>query len=145
MSIKYGIWGAVLALTGLVIYVASMSWHTPKEKNVSPQPNYSDVRIEILNGCGKDGIAGQLGTLLREQGFDVMTLGNADSFAFPETLVIDRVGKMRDAQQVAHALGTTNLIQQITPDPFRIEAVTIIIGRDYAHLPILKNQRQDPR
>jgi hypothetical protein len=69
-----------------------------------------------------------------------MTLGNAENFNFPETLVIDRVGKPEYAQQVADMLGTTNHIQQKTPDPFRIEEVTVIIGRDYHRLEILKKQ-----
>jgi hypothetical protein len=35
---------------------------------------------------------------------------------------------------VARALGTPNQIQQIAPDPFRIEEVTVIIGRDHTRL-----------
>ena len=67
-----------------------------------------------------------------------MTLGNAENFNFPETIVIDRMGKIEYAQQVANVLGTPNVIQQKTPDPFRIEEVTVIIGRDYQGLKILK-------
>ena len=65
-----------------------------------------------------------------------MTLGNAENFNFPETIVIDRMGKIEYAQQVADVLGTPNVIQQKTPDPFRIEEVTVIIGRDYRGLKI---------
>ncbi len=67
-----------------------------------------------------------------------MTLGNAENFNFPETLVMDRLGKIEYARQVAALLGTPNVIQQKTPDPFRIEEVTIIIGRDYEGLEIFK-------
>ncbi|MFT5366226.1 MAG: hypothetical protein ACI8V2_001173 [Candidatus Latescibacterota bacterium] len=129
-----------MGLVGLLAIGISTLWQQQEKLKPIGPITFQNIRIEILNGCGKDGIATQLGTKLREQGFDVMTLGNADSYAFSETLVIDRVGKMHHAKQVADILGTQNLIQQITPDPFRIEEVTIIVGRDYAHLPILKDQ-----
>lgn len=139
---KRWLWVVGIVLIGLVAIAVNTQWQPQKPIASSPQKTFHDIRIEILNGCGKDGIATQLGNQLREYGFDVMTLGNADSYAFPETLVIDRVGKMHYAKQVADILGTQNLIQQITPDPFRIEEVTIIVGRDHPHLPILKNQRE---
>jgi hypothetical protein len=131
---------ASVCLVALFIFGISTRWQQKEELIAQTPITFQNIRIEILNGCGKDGIATQLGTKLREQGFDVMTLGNAESFAFAQTLVIDRVGKLHHAEQVAKLLGTQNLIQQITPDPFRLEEVTIIIGRDYAHLPILKNK-----
>lgn len=136
---KRWIWIGSIGIVGLLAIVANMRWQQQETLKPTPQQTFQDIRIEILNGCGKDGIAKQLGTKLRAQGFDVMTLGNANNYAFSETLVIDRVGKMHYAKQVASILGTQNLIQQITPDPFRLEEVTVIVGRDYAHLPILKN------
>ena len=138
---KRWIWiGGAGLLVGLFVIAQNTNWQQQETATLASPKTFQDIRIEILNGCGKDGIATQLGTKLREQGFDVMTLGNADSYAFSETIVIDRVGKWHHAQEVANILGTQNLIQQITPDPFRLEGVTIIVGRDYAHLPLLKNQ-----
>lgn len=136
---KRWIWIVCIGIVALLALVANLRWQQREIQKPAPTITFQDIRIEILNGCGKDGIAKQLGTKLRAHGFDVMTLGNAGSYAFSETLVIDRVGKMHHAKQVANILGTQNLIQQITPDPFRIEEVTVIVGRDYAHLPILKN------
>lgn len=93
-----------------------------------------DVKIEVLNGCGINGIARVVGNRLRETGFDVMTLDNADRFDYPESIVIDRLGNPDEADRVAEALGISNRIQQIVPDPFRIESVTVIIGKDYARI-----------
>lgn len=127
-------------LVGVLAIALNTNWQPQKALKLESPKTFQNIRIEILNGCGKDGVATLLGTKLREHGFDVMTLGNANSYAFTETIVIDRVGKLHHARQVAHVLGTQNLIQQITPDPFRLEEVTVIVGRDYAHLPLLKNQ-----
>jgi hypothetical protein len=137
---KRWIWIVSITLIGLLVFGLNKRWHHQEILKPAAPITFQDIRVEILNGCGDDGIAARLATRLREQGFDVMTLGNADSYAFLETLVIDRVDKMHHARHVADILGTQNLIQQITPDPFRLEEVTIIVGRDYAHLPILKNQ-----
>ena len=111
---------------------------------VTPSPkvrNFKNIHVEVLNGCGKDGIARQVGSHLRSLGFDVMTVGDAESFNYPESLVIDRVGNPGYARCVAEALGTANLIQQINPDLFRIEEITVIIGRDFRRLGLL--QRDD--
>lgn len=136
---KYWIIGGLaggLALAGVLAL-----YRSPDRE---PLPEVPDIKmiekihVEVLNGCGMDGIAGLVGNRLRALGFDVLTLGNAENYNFPETIVIDRVGKPDYARLVADAIGTPNRIQQMTPDPFRIEEVTVIIGRDCAHLPILK-------
>ena len=93
-----------------------------------------DVKVEVLNGCGVNGIARVVGNRLRETGFDVMTLDNADRFDYPESIVIDRLGTPEEADRVAETLGISNRIQQIVPDPFRIESVTVIIGKDYGRI-----------
>ncbi len=100
--------------------------------------SYKHIKIEVLNGCGVNGLARTVGTRLRELGFDVMTLENADSFGYPESIVIDRIGNPGEADRVAEALGIANRIQQIVPDPFRIEGVTVIVGKDYRRLGLAK-------
>ena len=127
-----------LVLAGLIAFAANAFWQSPPPPP-RPAPQIApDIRVEILNGCGTSGIAGQIGAKLRDFGVDVMTLGNAENFNFPETIVIDRMGKMEYARQVAALLGTPNVIQQKTPDTYRLEEVTIIIGRDYEGLEIGK-------
>lgn len=99
------------------------------------------IRIEVLNGCGVAGVAEKVGRYLREAGFDVMTWKNADSFNYPETIVIDRTGNLENARIVAGAMGLRTHIQQIVHDPYRIEQVAVIIGRDYDRLGILSPDR----
>ena len=96
--------------------------------------NDSGIQIEVLNGCGIDGLARKAAEFLRDGGFDVLTVSNAGSYDYAETLVIDRVGKLNNARKVADELGVATCIQQIVPDPFRIEEVTVIIGKDYPRL-----------
>ncbi|MDE2798738.1 MAG: LytR C-terminal domain-containing protein [Gemmatimonadota bacterium] len=128
-----------LLIAGLV-FATKAYWEPQTAPEVVPEVSQvsHNIRVEILNGCGTGGIATEVGQKLRDFGIDVMTLGNAENFNFPETIVIDRMGKIEYAKQVANVLGTPNVIQQKTPDPFRIEEVTVIIGRDYRGLEIFK-------
>ena len=119
----------------LLTVIAAYVFFTREEQpETASRPSFEasrDVKVEVLNGCGVDGMARIVGNRLRETGFDVMTLDNADRFDYPESIVIDRLGTPENADRVAEALGISNRIQQIVPDPFRIESVTVIIGRDF--------------
>lgn len=86
--------------------------------------------VEVLNGCGTGGIAGEVGGLLADQGFDVMFLGNADDFHYDETVVIDRSGDRSKAHAVATALGGSPVVYQVS-SAF-IADVTVIVGSDMA-------------
>lgn len=93
------------------------------------------VQVEVLNGCGKVGISQKVRDYLRTQGFDVVNVDNAENFQFPETIVLDRVGRTTvsdGALAVAQALGTTHVILQRNDD--RMVDVTAIIGQDYDQL-----------
>lgn len=130
-------WAWLLVLPCLAAAVVLLASLGGEEDRAPPAPlrvPTHDIHVEVLNGCGEDGIARALGNRLRALGFDVITVGNADSYSYPETLVIDRVGKLDYARQVADALGIRNTIQQIIPDPFRIEEVTVVVGGDHPRL-----------
>jgi len=101
----------------------------------------SKIRIEVLNGCGEKGIAKDVTTHLRNLGYDVVNVGNAESFYYAVTIVIDRFGKIENAKDVAKALKTDNYIQQI--DKKRILEISVIIGKDYQEIfPELKEAQQ---
>lgn len=103
---------------------------------VAPSP--AAVRVEILNGCGAANAAARLTRRARSLGLDVIDEGNAESFGFLESMVIDRRGRTERAQHVAQALGIPVCIQQITRDPSVLAEVTVIIGRDHPVLGLLE-------
>jgi len=92
------------------------------------------VQLDVLNGCGAKGAGNSVMKFLRTNGFDVVEMKNYKSFHVPQTLVVDRVGNLAMARQVAAALGVSNanVIQQINPDYY--VDVSVIIGKDYAEL-----------
>ena len=70
----------------------------------------------------------------RGLGLDVIHEGNAPSFGFVESVVIDRSGDLARARRVARLLGIPQAIQQVSDDAYRLEAVTVVVGRDYRRL-----------
>ena len=91
-------------------------------------------RVAVLNGCGAAQVAARMTRKARTLELDVIDEGNAVSFGFLESVVIDRIGDLARARRVAEALGIPHAIQQISDDAYRLEDVTIIVGRDYERL-----------
>lgn len=132
---------AVLLL--LVVYLSSFLFTNrfvpfDEENTRTLAPSGKPIQLDVLNGCGVSGAASKFTTYLRRRGFDVVEMRNYKSFDIQETLVIDRVGNLATARQVAHALGIQhkNIIQEINPDYF--VDVSVVIGRDYPMLKVMK-------
>ncbi|MFC1540149.1 LytR C-terminal domain-containing protein [Gemmatimonadota bacterium] len=89
-------------------------------------------QVEVLNGCGVSGIAATCHEYLKQFGFDVVNVENAQAFDYTETIVIDRGGDEQVARRLARVLGTGNVIRQVRPD--LILQVTVILGADYEGL-----------
>ena len=110
---------------------------SPSSVSVDSLPPGS-IRVEVLNGCGVPQVAAHLTRKVRQLGMDVIDEGNADSFAYLQSMVIDRGGDLDKARRVAKALGIPYYIQQIRTDPGRLAEVTIVIGKDYRRLKLLE-------
>lgn len=87
------------------------------------------VSVEVLNGSGEKGAAAAVTEALRDAGFDVKTFGNAPSFEYDSTVVLDRSGRQNAARNVAGALGLSDFRSEPRPDLY-LDA-TIILGRDW--------------
>jgi hypothetical protein len=96
----------------------------PKPAGTSKHP----IRIELLNGSGRAGLAGELASYLRDGGFDVLEVSNADRSDYRNTLVVSRTESPQSGRIVAEYLGTRHLIQQVGTQ--EMIDVTVIVGRD---------------
>jgi hypothetical protein len=86
------------------------------------------VRVEVLNGCGIEDLGEKLKERFEEAGFSVIYTGNADSFNYDKTVVIDRAGNLQLAQKVAKTINVSQISQSI--DKSDTVDVSVIIGRD---------------
>ena len=89
----------------------------------------SGVRVEVLNGSGQEGVGSLVATRLREAGFQVISVRNADRFDYPRTLVAARGSDVGRARAVARKLAGSQVIRQRSAVDWD---VTVVIGRDQA-------------
>jgi hypothetical protein len=90
------------------------------------------IRVQVLNTTGKQGLARRATRLLRDQGFDVVDMGNG-SPALDTTLVLDRSGHPEWAASVAKVIKpATSRTQR---DSSRYLDVTVLLGRAWSAPP----------
>lgn len=93
----------------------------------------TNIRVEVLNGCGVDRLALKVTNILREQGFNIVTIGDTEQQNFDETVVIERSSEnMSNALYLAKRIGCKNIGKDI--DPALYLEVTVILGKDYKKL-----------
>lgn len=99
-------------------------------------PGASDVyQVEVRNGVGVTGIAEQMRVYLRSKGYDVVGVENHSSFDVDQTIIIDRIGNLEIARQVAASLGLpSERVRQDVRREFHLDA-SIILGKDYGIIP----------
>lgn len=90
------------------------------------------TRIEILNGSGQTGAGSHMASDLRDAGFQVVDVRNADRFDYPTTLVVARTSDLGAARRVADFLGQGMVLRQRSGVDWD---VTIVIGRDHPLAP----------
>jgi hypothetical protein len=90
------------------------------------------VRVQVLNGSGEGRVAGRLASALREGGFRVVEVRNADRDDYFATLVVARREDPAGALAVASYLGGPPVIRQAW-DSDQAD-VTVVLGSDRSRL-----------
>jgi hypothetical protein len=115
---------------GTTVVVVGFLLRGPWDGGKPRLPGGRPIRVEVLNGSGVAKAGWGLAEELRELGFDVVSIGNADRSDYEETLVLDRVGNPDYALAVAEELETEPAFRQRNDD--LLLEVTVILGRDRA-------------
>ena len=89
------------------------------------------LRIEVLNGTGRAGLAHTAKRELLRLGVDVIDVGNADHFDYEESMLIARKPGT-DVEEVGRLLGCKHVIVQSRDGT--LEDATLILGADFADL-----------
>ncbi len=119
---------ALTALAGAVAAFAISAIARDRGDKAEKSIVLKNVRVQVLNGCGVRGAGREVAYELRLKGYDVADVGNARTFDFPESIVIDRKGGGR-AREIARALGVENvIIQRIEGSQYE---ATMIVGKDF--------------
>ncbi|MBI2875016.1 MAG: LCP family protein, partial [Firmicutes bacterium] len=89
-----------------------------------------EIKVEILNGNGNAGEAATMANSLRERGFEVTRVANADRFDYPVTRVINHTSDREVGRLVLLAVGGTELLTEIPQEQEAAVDVTVILGKD---------------
>lgn len=87
-----------------------------------PEP----LRLMVLNGNGRSGLAQQVADLLRDYGYNVVSHGNAEHFDFQTTKVVATTKDAERVKPLAEFLGAA--IQEAEGNNAE---VTVILGKDF--------------
>ena len=93
----------------------------------------SNIRVEVLNGCGVNRLAMKVTNVLRKQGFNVIKIGNTENQDFEKTVIVERSDEtLQNAKYMSERIGCKNIGEDI--DAGLYLEVTIIIGKDYGKI-----------
>lgn len=138
-----------LALLAVLVVVAFVGWRAWRGRAAAPRPGSPAaavgaprvavpegerapagvrIRVQVLNGTDVRGLARRAMLMLRDRGFDVVEIGNADA-KYDSTVVLDRSGHPDWAARVGQAMGGARV--EARPDSSRYLDVTVLIGRSW--------------
>ena len=121
-------------LLALLLGVAVLSAGFALWSERQPVP-LASLRVEVLNGCGTDGLAGDVARVLRELEQEVVRVDDADHHEYEQTILIDRRARPVLTRRLAERLGGLPVLLE------RVEGstvdVTLILGSDAPSLDIL--------
>jgi hypothetical protein len=114
--------------------VASALWArwAPRPGVRTHGPQDRVVRVQVLNGSGEGGVGRKVATALREGGFHVVEVTNADRFDYFTTMVVARRDDDAAARAVARYLGGPPVIRQAWDAD--LADVTVVLGSDRSQL-----------
>jgi len=131
---------AVWVTAGLAVAVATLGLSAvygrfvPRLKMRTGGREGRVIRVQVLNGSSERGVGSRVAAFLREGGFYVVEVGNADLSDYPATLVVARAADPGAARAVARYLGGLPVIRQAWSSD--LAEVTVVLGKDSGRLKI---------
>ncbi len=126
------LWGLALVVGALIV---SWGWSTfgPHNRGARRAGKHV-VRVQVLNGSGEPGVGTRVAAFLREGGFQVTDVRNADRDDYFATFIVARRGDLSLAREVSHYLGGPPLVRQEWSS--ELADVSVLIGSDRSKLMI---------
>ena len=128
--------GSVLIYALIILFGAfliSMFFMVAREDPREIYKKNSNMRVEVLNGCGVNRLAIRISNVLRREGFNVVKIGNTHTQNFQKTIAIERSDEgMKNVRYFAKRIGCKNIGKDI--DPALYLEVSLIIGTDYKEI-----------
>jgi len=120
-------------LEGDVLPSEDATNNEPEEAILPEEPvvtlNPADITVDVLNGSGRVGLAGQLANSLRAESYQVRTVGNANNFGYARTTLFHAPANLAKAQRLAESLtGDYDVVLSTEPYAGQTADVVLVIG-----------------
>jgi hypothetical protein len=148
MRIKGSLWSWI-AVGVLLLVVAVLggafvqrTLHPPVKATIERShggKQFTVIQCDVVNASGHTGLARVAMNYLRERGFDVVDFATAPDVA-GRTVVLDRVGDLQAALNVARALGIADTLVRSNIDSMLFLHATVVLGKDATSLDCLSNE-----
>jgi hypothetical protein len=127
-------WGLVALGIAVVALALSAAWgrFRPRGAHRTHGPHDRVIRVQVLNGSGEGGIGARVASYLRDGGFQVVEVRNADRSDYFGSMVVARREDVSSAQAVANYLGGTPVVRQAWASD--LAEVTVLLGNDRSRL-----------
>ena len=126
----------LIGILALVVLALVLSWAYaalwPSRERAPRAASGRLIRVQVLNGSREGGIGTRVAAFLREGGFQVVEVGNAERSDFLATMVVARQADPTAARVVARYLGDPPVILQSWASD--VAEVTVVIGSDRSRL-----------
>ncbi len=98
--------------------------------------DWSQINIDVLNGCGVPGLAKKIQKWLEVRGYHVRDTDNADRHDYPRSFIQLREGSRATAEALANSVGInpTRIVDVRSPNKKEAVHLSLIIGLDYKEL-----------
>ncbi|MCS7093071.1 MAG: LytR C-terminal domain-containing protein [Patescibacteria group bacterium] len=106
----------------------------PQLNSSTPQVTIKkeELKIQVLNGSGIPGKAGELRSILKEKGYSEVITGNADNFNYQNTEIKVKKSKSQALNQIKKDLGYYfSLLKESFLEEREIPDIIIIVGSDF--------------
>ena len=133
---------SIVIVLGFAVLVIASNVYRSFAPSVNPIIERSDdlvregdqIQLNLLNGCGDQGIARRTMNYLRSAGFDVVEIDNYSRYSVQRSFVIDRVGDSLSAMKTAKALGIADSLRIVRIDSTLYVRCSVVLGKDYRTL-----------
>lgn len=106
----------------------------------APAADWSQVKIDVLNGCGVAGLAKKAQDWMETKGFRVRDTDNADRHDYPRSFIQLREGDRAPAEALAKAIGISpsRIVDARSPKKKEAVHLSLVIGLDYKELAFVR-------
>lgn len=101
---------------------------TTSTSNSTVEKKKSEIKVEVLNGTTRNGLANSVATKLKEEGYNVTKIGNNGNTDSIKTTIINNTNN-EYAKEIKNFLGKGKLKEEFDSNA-KVD-VTVILGSDY--------------